>query len=108
MFRLLLTHLRAAKLKLTARTSQSISARPNSGQGNSVLNSRPCPTPTQPHMSAFSFLFLFGFYGASLSFESEVCFYFCEGNAATSGETETPIADTAETGTSCDLGDTLP
>ena len=48
----ILTHSRAAKLKLTARTGQSISLRPKSGKGNSVLNSH--PTPTQPHMSAFS------------------------------------------------------
>ena len=50
----ILTHSRAAKLKLTARTGQSISLRPKSGKGNSVLNSHPTPTPTQPHMSAFS------------------------------------------------------
>ena len=50
----ILTHSLAAKLKLTARTGQSISLRPKSGKGNSVLNSHPTPTPTQPHMSAFS------------------------------------------------------
>ena len=50
----ILTHSRAAKLKLTARTCQSISLRQKSGKGNNVLNSHPTPTPTQPHMSAFS------------------------------------------------------
>jgi hypothetical protein len=49
----ILTHSRAAKLKLTARTGQSIPSRPKSGKGNSALNSHPTPTPTQPHMSAF-------------------------------------------------------